>query len=80
MKSQAEIELLRDQLEALIRLGDPGPFHPDMRYAVLVVWNCLCYVLEDGSPFAEIFADNVTAVEQWCREHGLEIHKAPRVH
>lgn len=73
MKSPQEIEKLREQLHVLVTLGDDSPFHPAMRSAIVAVWNCLCYVTEDGSSAAITFEANVGRIEEWFRETELEM-------
>lgn len=76
MKSLQELERLRDQLHILVKLGDDSPFHPAMRSSIVAVWNCLCYITEDGSSSAITFELNVELIEEWFREQELEMRTA----
>jgi hypothetical protein len=79
MKSQAELEDLRDTMGAMVEMGDNGPFSPEMRDSIAAVWNALCYVLEDGSPHAATFERNWTALMKWCDVNGVRFIKLPGV-
>jgi hypothetical protein len=70
MKSQAEIEELRNLLGAMMEMDD-GPFEPEMRTAIAAVQNALCFILEDGSPHAAAFQRNWNRLLKWCQDKGI---------
>jgi hypothetical protein len=78
MKTEEEIETLRDTLGAMIDLGEDGPFAPAMRENLAAVHNAICFLLEDESPHAATFARNWDKLMKWCSENGVRffpIHK-----
>lgn len=77
MKSKEQIEELRDILGAMVEISnkDKGPFNPTMISTIAGIWNCLCYILEDGSPHAETFEKNFSKLMQWCDANGIKFIK-----
>ena len=72
MKSRRQLEHARDTLGAMVDLGDGGPFSSEMRELIAAVHNCLCWVIEDGSPHAGLFAGNLQKLSQWCDHAGVK--------
>lgn len=77
MKSQQQIEELRDIMGAMVELSadGSGPFDPKMLDAIAAIWNALCFILEDGSPHAEAFGRNWGRTMEWCAENGVRFVK-----
>jgi hypothetical protein len=70
MKTQDEIEDLRNTIGGMVDMGDDGPFGAQ-RETLAAVHNALCYLLEDGSPHAATFDKNWRQLLAWCERNGV---------
>lgn len=75
MKSTEQIEELRDILGAMVEMGETGPFAPKTRDNLAAVHNAICYLLEDGSPHADVFRKNWQRLLDYCRDHEIRFVK-----
>jgi hypothetical protein len=74
MKTDEELEDLRNTIGGMVDMGEDGPFG-DKRDMMAAVHNALCYVLEDGSPHAATFEKNWRQLLAWCEHNGVQFLK-----